>query len=69
MKKYLLVQWCYYYPDGGLDNIRYQFDDLEEALKQFDSDVNISKSRELSGYDHHELVDRDTLNVIKSYRR
>lgn len=53
MKKYLLVQWDSYYPRAGLKNLKGSFDTVEEA-----------KENKMAGFDHTEIIDRDTLDVV-----
>jgi hypothetical protein len=53
-KKYILFQFGYYYPTGGLGDISESFDNLEEAQEY------ASKER----YDFAEVVDRDTWETV-----
>lgn len=62
MKKYLLVCWYKYYPEGGLDNIKESTDTIEELEEYYKRDKLYER------YDECKIYDRDTMSVVKSLK-
>lgn len=60
MKKYLLVRWDDYYPSAGLENIRASFHTIEEAEAALNASI-------AEFYDHSQIIDRDTLDVLRRH--
>ena len=57
-KKYVVFQFDGYYPSGGLDDIKGNFDFLDE-VKDF-----ILKDK--FGWNYYVVVDKDTWNILYS---
>lgn len=57
MKKYLVVAWMNYYPDGALDNLRSSHDTLEEARQA--AEELAGPNWNTNGWDNVIIVDRD----------
>ena len=55
MKKFILFQWGAYDAFGGLNDIKGDYDTLEEA---------IAAARAATHWDTSEVVERDTWNVV-----
>lgn len=59
MKRYWLFAWSKFYPDGGMNDYISSFYTVEEAKNHF---VGVADK-----YDHYQIVDSQTLNVMESY--
>jgi hypothetical protein len=61
MKRYLVVAWYDYYPDGDLGNIQWDTDDQVEAK------VVCKWLKSNTGYDHVQIQDRDRFKPYSSH--
>ena len=59
-KKYILFQYEYYYPKGGLHDITNSFNTVNEAIEFIFKEENSSHVQ----WDKHEIVDRDTWEIV-----
>jgi hypothetical protein len=60
MKRYWLFSWDTYYPSGGMSDYRGSFDSLEDARR------HLNLSEKISRFDHYEILDRDTMEIVES---
>jgi len=59
MKRFLLFSYDYYYPSGGWDDFREDFDSHDDAMEYIKDNDN------KFGYDVYEVVDTITKEVKK----
>lgn len=62
MRKYIVFAYGDYYPEGGLDDVKCDFDTLDQAFNYLK--VEVVSGEEHTTPDHAHVVDRDTWKIV-----